>query len=63
MHLAHSAISTNTINQHLLNNKLQEPENSEIILRYQAYQITCSKYAREIAAIQKYMPGWVPEFK
>ena len=29
-------------------------------LRFKAYQATCIKYRKEIAAIQKYMPGWLP---
>lgn len=29
-------------------------------LRYQAYQDICNKYRHEIAAIQKYLPGWQP---
>jgi hypothetical protein len=35
---------------------------SELALRYHAYQIACSKYQREIAAIQKYIPSWQPKF-
>ena len=57
MHLAYSAISTN-YNQPS-GNLLNEPE-SEIQLRYNAYQTTCDKFSREIAAIQKYIPGWMP---
>lgn len=37
-----------------------ETFNTEQHLRYQAYQDTCNKYRREIADIQKYMPGWRP---
>jgi len=29
-------------------------------LRYRAYQDICHKYRHEIAAIQKYLPGWQP---
>lgn len=28
--------------------------------RYQAYNDVCHKYRHEIAAIQKYLPGWQP---
>lgn len=35
--------------------------NLEQQLRYQAYRDICNKYRREIAAIQKYMPGWQPD--
>ncbi|HEY5325834.1 MAG TPA: hypothetical protein VIJ27_02445 [Mucilaginibacter sp.] len=63
MHLVYSAI--NTTNNSLpqppgLNN--QQPYN-ELLLRYQAYQTTCNKYCSEIAAIQEYIPGWMPEFR
>lgn len=46
---------------------MQQPETNtnkadthELNIRYQAYQTVCSKYLREIAAIQKYFPGWAP---
>ena len=60
MHLAYSAIDTNNNPQ----NETQhpEPENQQL-LRYQAYQQTCEKFQREIVAIQKYLPGWVPKFR
>ncbi|MGN6398748.1 MAG: hypothetical protein ACTHMI_24485 [Mucilaginibacter sp.] len=57
MHLAYSAI--NQANNHLQTGKQTQPDN-ERMLRYQAYQQTCEKYRREIAAIQKYLPGWLP---
>ena len=34
--------------------------NPEQQIRYEAYQDICNKYRREIADIQKYMPGWQP---
>jgi hypothetical protein len=58
MHIAYSALSNN----HQKQNQLPQPEN-ELVLRYQAYQTACSKYSREIAAIQKHMPGWMPKFR
>jgi hypothetical protein len=61
MHLAYSAISTIT-NQQPIGIQLNGPEN-EIQLRYNAYQATCNKFSSEIAAIQKYIPGWVPKFR
>jgi hypothetical protein len=61
MHLAYSAISTIS-NNHSTGVQLNEPE-SEIQLRYNAYKTTCDKFSREIAAIQKYIPGWVPKFR
>ncbi|HVW98151.1 MAG TPA: hypothetical protein VHA56_19425 [Mucilaginibacter sp.] len=55
MHLAYSAIS-NTDNT--------APETStELLLRYQAFLAVCEKYRHEIAAIQKYIPGWSPAFR
>jgi len=39
-----------------------ETTGTEIQLRYQAYQTICSKYRREIAAIQQHIPGWQPRF-
>ena len=58
MHLAYSAVSTISNNQPT-GTQLNGPEN-EIQLRYNAYRATCDKFGREIAAIQKYIPGWVP---
>jgi len=60
MHLAYSAITTITMNQYLPDSEQSE---NETILRYLAYQTACEKYSREIAAIQKYIPGWVPKFR
>jgi hypothetical protein len=57
MHLAYSAISTNNTYQQ------QDSSQNERLLRYLAYLVTCQKYRREIAAIQKYLPGWTPEFR
>ncbi|MES2107903.1 MAG: hypothetical protein V4577_04100 [Bacteroidota bacterium] len=54
MHLAYSAISQTNNNRH------QMQTDNEQLLRYKAYQQTCEKYRHEIAAIQKYMPGWLP---
>ncbi len=62
MHLAYSALSTNDSNQQQSIAEQQQSGN-ELILRYRAYQTACNKYSREIAAIQKYIPGWVPKFR
>ena len=59
MHLAYSVISASKHHPH---NNSNENENERLI-RYQAYQATCDKYHREIAAIQKYLPGWMPKFR
>ncbi|CAN5448506.1 hypothetical protein BH09BAC6_BH09BAC6_18380 [soil metagenome] len=59
MHIAYSALNqTSTPNQ----SNSQATQN-DIMLRYQAYQATCSKYSSQIAQIQKYLPGWMPAFR
>ena len=63
MHLAYSAISTLTTNQYPSTGLSQQQPKNEMLLRYQAYQTACNKYSHEIAAIQKYMPGWMPKFR
>jgi len=60
MHLAYSAI--NQTNSSPQGGELSPTEN-ERLLRYHAYQQTCEKYRHQIAAIQKYMPGWLPKFQ
>jgi hypothetical protein len=53
MHIAYNAIKT----------KEHTKEKSNTIQKkYQAYTQICAKYANEIAAIQKYIPGWQPTF-
>lgn len=56
MYIAHSALR-NTI-------KTGQPQlsNPEMQQRIAAYQSACNKYKQEIAAIQKYLPGWMPAF-
>ncbi|WP_413668900.1 hypothetical protein ACEN9X_02480 [Mucilaginibacter sp. Mucisp86] len=34
----------------------------EVLQRFEGYRAACEKYRDEIAAIQKYLPGWVPAF-
>ena len=58
MYIAYSAISDAATAQATL----PDAEN-ERLLRYQAYRYTCDKYSKEIAAIQKYIPGWLPKFR
>ncbi|MDB5126714.1 hypothetical protein [Mucilaginibacter sp.] len=57
MYIAYSALRTQQKNGKAL------PINKELTERYEAYQATCQKYQAEIAAIQKYMPGWMPPLK
>jgi len=35
----------------------------EALQRVEGYRMACEKYRDEIAAIQKYLPGWMPSFK
>ena len=37
-----------------------KPADKKIIQRYEAYTAACNKYSKEIIAIQKYFPGWMP---
>jgi hypothetical protein len=58
MHLAYSAINITNNNQQT--SAQQHNGETEQLLRYRAYQYTCEKYRNEIAAIQKYIKGWLP---
>jgi hypothetical protein len=60
MYIAYSALQA--ASQHDVPNQA-EPQNNELLIRYQAYQNVCQKYHLEIAAIQQYLPGWTPAFK
>ena len=62
MHLAYSAIDIIATNQPRTNDTQQFHTNHELMLRYRAYETACNKFSSEIAAIQKYMPGWAPKF-
>ena len=57
MYIAHSALRTKNkrVKPTLVHNQLQQ--------RLEAYHAVCQKYEQEILAIQKYLPGWTPEFK
>jgi hypothetical protein len=63
MYLAYSALDTNPINPLQLAGLQNDENNNEVMLRYQGYQTACDKLACEIAAIQKYIPGWLPKFR
>jgi hypothetical protein len=58
MHIAYSAFKNN--DRRKAQNKLITSDQSSI--RFKAYQSACNKYSKEIAAIQKYIPGWAPAF-
>ncbi|MCC8427233.1 hypothetical protein [Mucilaginibacter sp. UR6-11] len=59
MHIAYSALQ---------NTRRPNPSGTTITasdqlsIRFKAYQSACNKYSKEIAAIQKYIPGWVPAY-
>jgi hypothetical protein len=60
MHLVHSAFNitiTETFSQNALRHQQAADDSTA---RNMAYQSVCNKYSREIAAIQKYIPGWMP---
>jgi len=61
MYLAYSAIRESGTNTRSTINE-QAPLTHEILLRYDAYKTVCDKLSREIEAIQKYYPGWMPQF-
>jgi hypothetical protein len=60
MHIAYSALQQPTAADQY--NDIPQPD-QEPLLRYRAYQAACTKYSKEIAAIQKYIPGWMPAFR
>jgi hypothetical protein len=64
MHVAYSAIQQFSTANNNFNNQ-NEPDElmHEPMLRYQGYQAACQKLSKEIAAIQQYMPGWMPAFR
>jgi hypothetical protein len=57
MHIAYSAIRG--VNSQII---IKQPvaANPQHALRLKAYQETCQKFNKEIAAIQQYLPGWAP---
>jgi hypothetical protein len=57
MHIAYSALRTKPKNGRAL------PVSKDLTERLNAYENACDKYRAEIAAIQKYMPGWMPPFE
>ena len=60
MYIAYSAIQKQDDQQQ---QNPTVPLYHERAIRYQAYIETCAKYSNEIAAIQKYIPGWTPTFR
>ena len=60
MYLAYSAINNN--DNTIFGDSGKDGAETELSIRYRAYQNTCEKFRKEIAAIQNYLPGWTPEF-
>lgn len=58
MHIAYNALVPN--NHQLPGPAAMTQQKHELAERYRAYQHVCNKYRHEIAAIQKYLPGWQP---
>ncbi len=58
MYIAHSAIKYSTPQLP----KDKNTDEQQYSIRLKAYQATCNKFCKEIAAIQKYIPGWVPTY-
>ncbi|WP_292946703.1 MULTISPECIES: hypothetical protein [unclassified Mucilaginibacter] len=56
MHIVYSALRTKKVKD---TNQLSDKELQQ---RYKGYLSACAKYRQEIAAIQKYLPGWAPKF-
>lgn len=61
MHVAFSALRQQQIQQSTQNTD-RHPEDTEVLLRFRAYEAACEKHKDEIRAIQKYIPGWMPAF-
>lgn len=53
MHIVYNALKTQ---EHI------KEKNDAMQKKYKAYIEVCNKYTHEIAAIQKYIPGWQPPF-
>jgi hypothetical protein len=60
MHLAYSALKQTSKSTHTAD---MAKANHIKKLRYKGYKAACHKYQQEIAAIQKYIPGWKPDFR
>jgi len=65
MHIAYSALNQPNATAAFLpeSNNENISDLPEPLLRYQAYLAACKKLSKEIIAIQKYSPGWMPAFR
>lgn len=56
MHIAYNALnSRNKVNA-------KQTDNDQLLQRLEAYHAVCKKHSDTLAAIQKYLPGWMPAF-
>ena len=56
MHIAYSALNNDD------NKSRENVDDPTTQLRYRAYRQACKKHRAYIAQIQKYIPGWYPQF-
>ncbi|WP_295772842.1 hypothetical protein [uncultured Mucilaginibacter sp.] len=61
MHIAYSLFKN--LNGSSKRNTTENEIDEVLKLRYKAYKAACIKHRQEIAAIQKYLPGWQPDFE
>ncbi|HEY9534821.1 MAG TPA: hypothetical protein VIQ77_09805 [Mucilaginibacter sp.] len=57
MHIAYTALQDNNPQP-----TKSSTDNNQLSIRFKAYYAACDKCSKEITAIQKYLPGWVPPF-
>ena len=62
MNIAYSALAQEQNFYQPEKSTVQRTDN-EVKIRYMAYLQACNKLNTEIAAIQKYFPGWMPKFQ
>ena len=63
MYLAYSALRTPADATENTCDASPEPPQTEVQIRHRAYLEVCRKYGCFITEIQRYLPGWMPEFK
>ncbi|MVN89599.1 hypothetical protein [Mucilaginibacter aquatilis] len=61
MHIAYSSLTN--FHTHSKRNRTRNEIDKVLKLRHKAYEAACIKHREEIAAIQKYLPGWQPAFE
>ncbi|HWZ35883.1 MAG TPA: hypothetical protein VNW51_06960 [Mucilaginibacter sp.] len=56
MHIAYTALPENKPRPKHGN----AADDDQLLIRLKAYYAVCDKYSKEITAIQKRLPGWLP---